>query len=105
MSWKEAATLFQVSWDRVFRSVEMAVEWGRARRVLEGVRTIGVDEIAWQRGHCYLTRVYQLDTHCRRLLWVGAERKVETLEKFSRGSEWGGAESCGTCARTCGSRT
>ena len=53
LSWKETATVFQVSWDRVFRSVEMAVEWGRERRDLEGVCSIGVDEIAWQRGHRY----------------------------------------------------
>ena len=53
LSWKETAAIFQVSWDRVFRSVEMAVEWGRERRDLEGVQSIGVDEIAWQRGHRY----------------------------------------------------
>ena len=38
---------------------------------LEGVVTIGVDEIAWQSGHCCLTLVYQLETGRRRLLWVG----------------------------------
>ena len=53
LSWKETAVIFQVSWDRVFRSVEMAVTWGRERRDLEGVQSIGVDEIAWQRGHRY----------------------------------------------------
>ena len=89
LSWKETATIFRVSWERVYRSVEMAVEWGRARVPLDGVATIGVDEIAWQSGHRYLTLVYQLDAGCRRLLWVGRERKIETLEGFF---EWFGKE-------------
>ena len=82
LSWKETATVFGVSWDRVYRAVGMAVAWGRERVLLEGVTTIGVDEIAWQRGHRYLTLVYQLDAGCRRLLWVGQERKITTLESF-----------------------
>ena len=28
LSWKEVAEVFHTSWDKVFRSVEMAVEWG-----------------------------------------------------------------------------
>ena len=27
----------------------------------------------------YLTLVYQIDAHCKRLLWIGQERKVKTL--------------------------
>ncbi|MBK7727057.1 MAG: transposase [Gammaproteobacteria bacterium] len=34
---------------------------GVARVCIDGVRAIGVDEIAWQRGHHYLTLVYQID--------------------------------------------
>ena len=71
LSWKETAEVFGVSWDRVRRAVAMAVAWGRERVVLQGITTIGVDEIAWQSGHRYLTLVYQLDAGCRRLLWVG----------------------------------
>ncbi|WP_419637819.1 hypothetical protein, partial [Thiolapillus sp.] len=39
----------------VFCSVEMAVEWGRAHQDLSGVQAIGIDEIAWKKGHKYLT--------------------------------------------------
>ena len=60
----------------------MAVAWGRERVSLEGVATLGVDEIAWQSGHRSLTLVYQLDTGRRRLLWLGQERKITTLESF-----------------------
>ncbi|MDZ7784264.1 MAG: transposase [Halioglobus sp.] len=84
LSWREVAVAFRTSWDHVFHSVEMAVTWGRAHRDLSGIEAIGVDEIAWQRGHTYLTLVYQIDTGCRRLLWIGRERKTKTLLAFFR---------------------
>ncbi len=84
LSGKEVAQVFRTSWDSVFRSVEMAVEWGRAHQDLRGVQAIGIDEIAWKKGHRYLTRVYPIDRHCKRLLWVGAHRRVRTLLKFFR---------------------
>jgi len=89
LSWKEVAEVFHTSWEKVFRSVEMAVEWGRAHQDLSGIGAIGIDEIAWQRGHRYLTLVYQIDEGSRRLLWVGQERRVKTLLKFFR---WFGSE-------------
>jgi transposase len=84
LSWKEVATVFRASWDSVFRSVEMAVEWGRAHQDLSGIESIGIDEISRRRGHCYLTLVYQIDAHCKRLLWVGKDRKIKTLLGFFR---------------------
>lgn len=89
LSWSEVATAFRTSWDHVFRSVEMAVTWGLGHRDLSGVEAIGIDEIAWQRGHRYLTLVYQIDPACRRLLWMGRERKSKTLLAFFR---WFGQE-------------
>jgi len=89
LSWKEVSEVFHTSWEQVFRSVEMAVAWGRARQELSGIEAIGIDEIQWQRGHRYLTLVYQIDEGCRRLLWVGKERKVKTLLRFFR---WFGKE-------------
>ena len=89
LSWKETASVFRTSWESVFRSVEMAVEWGRAHQDLGGVQAIGIDEIAWKKGHRYLTLVCQIDTHCRRLLWIGKERKARTLLGFFR---WFGTE-------------
>jgi len=89
LSWREVAQAFRTSWDHVFQAVEMAVTWGLAHRDLSGIEAIGVDEIAWQRGHRYLTLVYQIDVGCRRLLWVGKERKAKTLLRFFR---WLGKE-------------
>lgn len=84
LSWKEVAEAFHTTWDHVFCSVERAVIWGRAHQDLSGVEAIGVDEIAWQRGHRYLTLVYQIDSHCKRLLWVGEKPTVRTLLRFFR---------------------
>jgi len=89
LSWKEVAEAFRTSWDHVFCSVEMAVTWGREQRDLSGIEAIGIDEIQWQRGHKYLTLVYQIDAGCRRLLWIGKKRKVKTLLRFFR---WFGKE-------------
>ena len=98
LSWQETAQVFGVSWERVWRAVGMAVEWGRERVQLEGVATIGVDEIAWQKGHKYLTLVYQLDAGRRLLLWVGRERKIETLAGFF---DWFGEERSGRLRVVC----
>lgn len=82
MSWKQVATTFRTTWDTVHRAVRLAVEWGLEHRDLTGIRSLGVDEVAWQRGPKYLTVVYQIDEHCRRLLWVGKERTTKTLDAF-----------------------
>jgi transposase len=66
----------------VFRSVRHAVFWGIAHVSWSGIKSLGVDEIQWQRGHRYLTLVYQIDEENKRLLWIGKERTKETLEKF-----------------------
>jgi transposase len=82
LSWQEVAEIFQVSWEDVFRSVKYAVSWGLAHRDLSGIEAIGVDEIQWQRGHHYLTLVYQIEEGMKRLLWVAQDRTEESLRGF-----------------------
>jgi len=84
LSWQEVATEFRTTWQQVFRAIEYVVEWGLKHRELTGVTAIGVDEILIHRGHHYATLVYQLDLNCRRLLWVGKDRKAKTLLRFFR---------------------
>lgn len=84
LSWREVAQAFHTSWENVFRSVELAVGWGLTHRSLDRIHSIGIDEIQWQRGHKYLTLVYQIDAGCRRLLWIGQDRKLKTLLRFFR---------------------
>ena len=84
LSWRETARAFQTSWESVYRSVEWFVQWGLAHRKLEGVESIGIDEIHWgkgQRADNFLTVIYQIDRHCRRLLWVGRRRTQVTLRR------------------------
>lgn len=82
LAWDEVAVIFKTSWHSVYRAIEMAVEWGLERRDLSNIKSVGIDEIARQKGHKYLTVVYQIDGYCRRLLWIGRERKEETLNGF-----------------------
>jgi transposase len=84
LSWKEVSEAFQTSWEKVFSAVSMAVAWGLSHRDLSGVTAIGIDEVLWHRGHKYLTVVYQVNEHCKRLLWVGIDRKAKTLMRFFR---------------------
>jgi transposase len=84
MSWRETSQVFRTSWEAVYRSVEWFVQWGLANRKLEGVESIGIDEIHWGKGlrsDNFLTIIYQIDKHCRRLLWVGRKRTKATLRK------------------------
>jgi transposase len=82
LSWTETARRFSTSWAVVFNAVKHAVEWGKQHRSLDGITAIGVDELAWKKGHKYLTVVYQVDRSCRRLLWIGRDRTAVTFERF-----------------------
>ena len=82
MAWSEVASIFGTTWNRVYDAVKWAVDYGLAHRDLSGITAIGVDEIAYRKGHKYMTVVYQIDKGCRRLLWIGRERTEETLRGF-----------------------
>src|SRR4030067_2501902 len=51
LPWAQVAEAFHTSWYTVYSAVEMAVSWGRAHMDLTGITAIGVDEMAWGRGH------------------------------------------------------
>jgi len=82
MSWKETAECFHVKWDTVRRSVEWVVEYGLEHRSLEGIEALGVDEVAYSKGHKYMTLVYQIDAKQKRLIGVLRERTKKTLKDF-----------------------
>jgi len=82
LSWREVAEIFRTSWESVYRSVAWVVAYGLKHRSLDGVTAIGVDEVQFQKGHRYLTVVYQIDASCRRLLWIGRDRTAKTLLRF-----------------------
>ena len=84
LSWWQVAAMFAVSWESVYRAVEHVVAYGLKHRDLSGIGAIGVDEVAYAKGHKYLTLVYQLDGPCRRLLHVSQGRSVKGLLGFFR---------------------
>ena len=98
LCWSAVAEAFHTSWHSVACAVEMAVEWGRARMDLSGITAIGVDEMAWHKGHRYVTVVYQINEGRKRLLWVGEHRCVKTLLRFFR---WLGKRRAGTIRFVC----
>jgi len=90
LCWKGVAEAFGTTWQNVFRSVKHAVSWGLAHRSLEGIASIGVDEVQWQKGHKYLTLAPvqavrgQIDAGSKRLLWIGKDRTTKTFLRFFR---------------------
>ena len=79
LSWSEVGSIFRTSWDSVCRAVEYAVEWGLARRDLSAVTALGIDEVAWARGHTYFTLVYDIGEGNKRLLAVEEDRTEASL--------------------------
>lgn len=84
LSWKEVAVSFRTSWEKVFHAIEYVVQWGLEHQDLSNITAIGVDEIAWRKGHKYLTMVYQINAGQTRLLWIGKDRTVKTFLRFFR---------------------
>lgn len=82
LSWSEVALIFNTSWGRVYDSVQWVVEYGLQKRDISAVKAIGVDEVQYQKGHNYLTLVYQIDEGARRLLYIGKNRTKKTLLRF-----------------------
>jgi transposase len=82
LSWAEVARCFRASWADVYGAVKWVVEYGIENRDLSGVQALGVDEIHVGKKDKFWTLVYQIDDHCKRLLWVGTDRTEETFNLF-----------------------
>lgn len=72
---------------------EMKINWVAAKRIDKtyakrfftdlkylNPKRIGIDEIAYEKGHKYLTIVRDVDKN--KVIWIGRKRKKETLDKF-----------------------
>jgi transposase len=80
LTWQQVARLFGCSWGTVASAVAYVVAFGLARRDLSGVTHIGIDEISRQKGHVYLTNVYDLRTGT--LIWSTEGRSTDSLDSF-----------------------
>lgn len=82
MSYAKVGEVFGFSGTQVLKAVEFVVKWGLRHRDLRGIVAIGVDEIQVKLGHTYVTLVYQIDTHLKRLLWIGNGRTEAVFQTF-----------------------
>ena len=82
LSWSEVAESFHTTFGKVFRAVKWIVDWGLKHRNLDGVESLGVDEIRIHKGQNYATVVYQPGEGDKRLLDIEEGRSEESLEKF-----------------------
>ena len=73
--------LLRIAWRTVAAIVTRVVADGRdTNDLLAGLTRIGIDEIAYRKGHRYLTCV--VDHTTGRLVWAGEGRNQDTLGKF-----------------------
>lgn len=81
MSRSAVAELMRISWRSAERIVERVVAEARARTdLLEGLRSIGIDEVSYKKGHRYLMIV--VDHEGDRLVWAGEGRNAATVSAF-----------------------
>ncbi len=77
------AQLMRVDWATVGRMIERVVDEALERRdPLEGLRMVGVDEVAYRKGHRYLTCV--VDHERGAVVWCAKGRSADTLRQFFR---------------------
>jgi transposase len=92
IDWLKAASQAAVarrlglSWDEVHGIMERAVRRGLARRRLEEIHRIGVDETSFQKRHEYVTVVCDLERP--RVLYVADGRGQDALQGFYQGLSW-----------------
>lgn len=80
LTWLQVARLFGCSWGTVAAAVAYVVTFGMAHRDFAEVTHIGIDEISRQKGHVYLTNVYDLKTGT--LIWSTEGRSTDSLDSF-----------------------
>ncbi len=74
------AKYLRISWDEASGVMERAVRRGLARRELEPVKHVGVDETSFQKRHEYVTVVADLDR--ARVLYVADDRTQASLDGY-----------------------
>jgi len=76
---------FKLSWDEVDGIMQRAVQRGLSRRKKQTVSTIGIDEVAYQKRHEYVTIILDKDRDC--VIDVLDDRKAETVETWLKTQE------------------
>jgi len=80
MTQKAAATLLRISSSTLSDLLHRSITRLRAGHRIRGLRTIGIDEISYCKGHKYATLVYDLDR--ARVVWVAPGKGRESIDVF-----------------------
>jgi len=80
MAKSQVQALLRIAWDTVGRIVERVVADRLDERRLQGLVSIGCDELSYRRGQRYLTNV--ADHHSGRIAWSSPGRNAQTLQQF-----------------------
>lgn len=80
MTQKAAAELLGIASSTLSDLLHRAISRIRAGHRIRGLKTIGIDEISYAKGHKYATLVYDLDRAC--VVWIGRGKARETIDAF-----------------------
>ena len=80
MTQKAAAMLLHINTSTLSDMLHRAIERLRDGHRIRGLKSVGVDEISYCKGHKYATIVYDLDK--ARVVWVGKGKGMGTIDIF-----------------------
>jgi transposase len=80
MTQKAAAKLLRISPSTLSDQLHRSIDSIRSGHRIRGLKTIGIDEISYCKGHKYATLVYDLDRSV--VVWVGRGKGRKTIDKF-----------------------
>jgi transposase len=80
MTQKAAAQLLRLARSTFSDVLHRTIQRVRDGHRIRDLKSIGIDEISYQKGHKYLTVVYDLDRSC--VVWVGKGKGRETIDDF-----------------------
>lgn len=80
MTQKAAARILHIPKSTLSDTLHRTISRIRAGHRIRKLRSIGIDEISYAKGHKYATVVYDLDR--ARVVWVGAGKGRETIDAF-----------------------
>jgi transposase len=93
-----AARRLRISDDRLWRLLKRVVNAALEKQSLSEVQNIALDETSWQKGHKYITLVFDYDR--RRLIYATEGKGADTLRSFASYLEAHGG-SCEKIKRAC----
>lgn len=80
MTQKAAAELLHLPSSTFSDILHRTIERVRDGHRIRGLKAIGIDEVSYQKGHKYITVVYDLERAC--VLWVGKGKARDTIDTF-----------------------